>query len=342
MHKYESKPDQSPKKTLVRRCAGPNNIRPIQSGIQSILNLHRVVGNREMQRLLVAYANQNQGVAETGPEEGEVIRREALEPDPKAVTAGQLVNQWQQPGRSPGIWFDDWNDDERDNNKNEIIDDEPAETDGVHYGQTGLTAKICADEPIRRIDDPGCKAVKEINVVYKVCIDIPTEAYTQAGITSFPAVPGRKSDRDVGEVMRKLRWRRGWRIIRENGMNRLGFNGELADGDFVANGNHSGVGFGGKVIHLPGQSSRRANLGSRSYPSKPNDLYATDELWHGGSSFVARLLKPADSANPPGGKDDGGPGEDPGLFGDYKPPTGGEETDEGDNGEIFGKGPFLV
>ena len=61
-------------------------------------------------------------------------------------------------------------------------------------------------------------------------------------------------------------------------MNLMGFNGNWRMGILSPTANDSGVGYGSKVIHLPGQISRRSNYGGRSNFSKTNVLDMTDEL----------------------------------------------------------------
>jgi peptidoglycan hydrolase-like protein with peptidoglycan-binding domain len=220
-----------------------------------------------------------------GPES---IKRQQFEPDPRAAVAAQKAYEMKQQSE-PGIWFDDWNDDERDNNLDGVIDD-PAEggnvgSDGIHFDcfnqgkakcQAGVyEARICSASPVRRTDDSPCSE-QHHSVRYRVCIDIPIKAYHNAGLLSFPDI------RDVNGVKRELSGRRDWKVF-YSGEGRL-------HGDFVANSQHSGIVYQGDIIHLPGQTARRQHYGS-ALPSRRNDIEMTSDLWHGGINFRARPIK---------------------------------------------------
>ena len=216
----------------------------------------------------------------------ERIQRWQFEPDPRAALAAR--NAYGMKNQSePGIWFDDWDDDERDNDLDGVIDN-PVErgADGIHIEcreqgkakcQAGIyDALICSNSPERRTDDPSCSSKQHHRVKYRVCIDLPRESYYAAGLFSFPGI------RDVGEVMRQLSGKRDWKVF-YSGENRL-------DGDFVANGQHSGIAYQGEIIHLSGQTGRRQHYGS-VLPSRRNDIEMTSNLWHGGINFRARPVK---------------------------------------------------
>lgn len=244
---------------------------------------YRAEGKRLLAHELV-HVLQQQTRGWGGPERVQRQQGPKCEWDPRAAVAASNAYAMKSQ-ESPGIWFDDWNDDERDNDGDNVIDgSSESGTDGGNYNcnpwslkcSAGVySASICSGEKRRRTDDPLCSRQSH-SVIYRVCIDIPRQAYHKAGLVSFP------NTRDVSEAIRQLSTRRDWKVFR------LGNN--LMDGDFVANSQHSGIVYQGQIIHLPGQTGRRQHYNS-ALPSQKNDIEMTSDLWHGGFSFRARPVK---------------------------------------------------
>lgn len=191
----------------------------------------------------------------------------------------------------PAIWFDSWNNDLRDNNLDRRIDD-PLElklkgSDGLHYKKT-YTAQV-APIGLLSIDDAPDWALQTINVVYKVCIDIPIESYHAARVKV-------SSQRIITNFFRELKHIPGWRVW-DGGAKPE----KLLDGDVVAANNpvhqHAGIVKAGtvydSVINLPGPTS------ARKYhvftPSGRNDMVEVpfalfDEVLH--VDLYARWTRP--------------------------------------------------
>lgn len=167
---------------------------------------------------------------------------------------------------SPAIWFDSWGNDLRDNDLNGKIDvgKERGLNDGSHYNKS-YKAKICKD-PGQTTDTCPAKDQSNIDVSYKVCIDIPIEAYRAAGV-SIPT--SRWIPTFFGELSKKPDWTVWKKPARP---------AKLLAGDIVAAANakhqHAGIMVSGllfdNVINLPGPTASR-KFGYFK-PSGTNDL----------------------------------------------------------------------
>ncbi len=179
----------------------------------------------------------------------------------KALEAAQKLHDQQDPA----IWYDGWGNDLRDNNLTGKIDEaaEQGISDGAHYGKL-FGAKVCKD-PSDTTDScpPGDQSM--IKVQYKVCIDIPVEAYKAAGanVSTSRWIPT-----FFGELSKKLNWT-VWK--------KPHVPSQLLDGDIVAASNpdhqHAGIvstGTVDSVINLPGPTAARKFHVFK--PSGKNDL----------------------------------------------------------------------
>jgi hypothetical protein len=166
----------------------------------------------------------------------------------KALDAAQKLHDQQDPA----IWYDGWGNDLRDNNLTGKIDEaaEQGISDGAHYGKL-FDAKVCKD-PSDTTDScpPGDQSM--IKVQYKVCIDIPIEAYKAAGanVSTSRWIPTFFS-----ELSKKPNWTVWKKPLAPS---------QLLDGDIVAASNpdhqHAGIvstGTVDQVINLPGPTAAR-------------------------------------------------------------------------------------
>jgi hypothetical protein len=190
-------------------------------------------------------------------------------PHPKATAA--LANAKRFLAQTePSIWFDSWGNDLRDNNLDGTIDD-PGEKgpDGSHHSGT-YAAKVA---PLGRqtVADVPAKALRTIRVSYRVCIDIPIEAYRMAGVPI-------SNSRWIPTFFTALRAMPGWQVW---------LNGarppSLLDGDIVSANNaahqHAGIvetGIFDSVINLPGPTSAR-RYGVYA-PSGLNDMVSVPRI----------------------------------------------------------------
>ena len=182
----------------------------------------------------------------------------------RALAAAQALSEQ----RDPGIWFDGWYNDPRDNNLNGLSDDAtekgPKNADGTHKAGTHK-AKIAYVPTLTTelVPDFMCET---INVIYRVCIDIPIAAYTTAKI------PVSKT-RWIPTFFAELKHISGWKVW-DGGAKP----DTLMDGDIIAAKNsahqHAGIVETGwawdSVINLPGPSS--AQKYGVYYPSYWNDI----------------------------------------------------------------------
>jgi hypothetical protein len=190
------------------------------------------------------------------------------------------------------IWFDSWGNDLRDNDNDGKVDDssEKGLYDGIHYhhGTVTYKAKVCPIKFLRTDQCPGWMQ-KNIDVYYKVCIDVPKESYSAAGIS----MPSTRRIRDIIPWFRRSSSFQTW--------TKPTLPTIMVPGDFIAvqSGGHSHSGiaatFGAPTpwlvdaIHLPGPTSRRSLGGQLTYwPSSDNDVFRTP--WPFDIDFVARPL----------------------------------------------------
>jgi hypothetical protein len=122
-----------------------------------------------------------------------------------------------------------------------------------------------------RVDQAPESWLRTIPVIYKVCIDIPIEAYVSVGVPI-------SRDRRVGPFFAALRAMPGWRVWLHGARPE-----SLLDGDIVAANNpvhqHAGLveaGVVNTVINLPGPTSAR-KYGVYA-PSGSNDLWQVPRL----------------------------------------------------------------
>ncbi len=174
---------------------------------------------------------------------------------------------------TPAIWYDSWSNDGRDNNLDGVIDDQGEGgmngADGTHYGRT-YTAKI-APLGFQSIDMTPAATLRTIDVTYKVCIDVPIEAYKAARVP----IP---TSRWIPTFFAHLKSKQGWRVW-ETGRQPP----ELMDGDIVAASNprhqHAGIvqkGLIDNVINLPGPTAaRKYHL---FFPSGTNDIVSVPRI----------------------------------------------------------------
>ncbi|HXI60040.1 MAG TPA: hypothetical protein VNO55_28430 [Polyangia bacterium] len=170
--------------------------------------------------------------------------------------------------KNPGIWFDSWYNDQRDNNLDGVIDDPgekgPKHTDGAHKAGT-YTAKVSLVPSMTTQFTPDWM-VSTINVIYRVCIDIPIMSYTAAKIPV-------STNRWIPSFFAELKRISGWKVW-DGGAKP----DTLMDGDIVAARNtshqHAGLVETGwawdNVINLPGPTS--AMKYGVYYPSYHNDI----------------------------------------------------------------------
>jgi hypothetical protein len=199
-------------------------------------------------------------------------------------SAKRLVKQ-----SSPAIWFDSWYNDGRDNNLDGVVDDAGEKGngngDGAHYGRK-YKARVA---PVAILAPEGMPswALREIDVVYKVCIDIPIESYVAAGIPVCRT-------RWIPTFFGTLKGMPGWKAW--EGKQNLP---ELMDGDIVAACNqqhqHAGIvdtGIYDSVINIPGPTSQRRYGMFR--PSSFNDICSVPRMLFEavlGIDRVARWIK---------------------------------------------------
>ena len=188
------------------------------------------------------------------------------------------------------IWFDSWGNDLRDNDLDGTVDNssERGLPDGIHYhgGTRPYSANICPLQFLRTDQCPGFMQ-NSINIYYKVCIDVPKESYSSAGI-SMP------STRSIAAIIPWFRGNSKFQTWTKPSLPNV-----MIPGDFIAaqSGGHSHSGlvpsFGlpkpwfVSAIHLPGPTSRRSLGGQFTYwPSCANDVFRTP--WPFNIDFVAR------------------------------------------------------
>jgi hypothetical protein len=168
---------------------------------------------------------------------------------------------------NPAIWFDSWYNDGRDNNNDKVVDDAGEKgkknTDGAHYKRT-YTARI-APVPVMSPEGLPDWMVTTINVMYKVCIDIPIESYIAAGVPICRT-------RWIPTFFATLKHMPGWKVWSGKGQLPT-----LMDGDIVAACNkehqHAGIvetGIIDSIINIPGPTSQRRYGLLR--PSGRNDI----------------------------------------------------------------------
>ena len=191
---------------------------------------------------------------------------------------------------SPAIWFDSWYNDGRDNNLDGKIDDVsekgPKNTDGAHRKGT-YKAKI-APVPLVSTDLAPAWSLETIEVIYRVCIDIPIDAYVKA------KVPVSKN-RWIPNFFKELKRMPGWRVWEGSGRSPI-----VMDGDIVAAKNaqhqHAGMVKTGwawdSIINIPGPTSAR-RYGVFT-PSGRNDIVSVPRaVFEGllGIDVVARWIR---------------------------------------------------
>jgi hypothetical protein len=174
---------------------------------------------------------------------------------PSAGASKAIAHAQKQKGQTaPAIWFDSWGNDLRDNNLNGKVDDKTEQglSDGTHYGKD-FDAMICKT-PSDTTDKCPPKDQSKIKVNYKVCIDIPIEAYKAAG-ASIPTT------RWIPTFFGQLRKNPDWTVWKKPARP-----SHFLEGDIVAAANaahqHAGIvekGFLGIdwVINLPGPTAAR-------------------------------------------------------------------------------------
>jgi hypothetical protein len=198
--------------------------------------------------------------------------------------AKRLANQ-----TNPGIWFDSWYNDGRDNNLDGVVDDAgekgSSNGDGAHYGRK-YKARV-APLAVLAAESMPAWALIEIDVVYKVCIDIPIESYIAAGIPI-------SRTRWIPTFFGALKGMPGWKVW--EGKQNLP---KLMSGDIVAACNrehqHAGIvdaGIYDSVINIPGPTSRRRY--GLLLPSALNDICSVPRMLFEavlGIDRVARWIK---------------------------------------------------
>ena len=188
---------------------------------------------------------------------------------------------------SPALWFDSWGNDLRDNNRNGAVDDrsEQGLADGSHHGRI-FTAQVCR-VPYMTIDACPNSQKRDVNVEYKVCIDIPIESYRAAGVSI-------STSRWIPTFFSNLAHMPGWRVWSHGRRPAI-----LLSGDIVAASNadhqHAGIvdsGLINWVINLPGPTSHR-KYGLYD-PNELNDMVAVPRLLFEavlGIDYVARRVR---------------------------------------------------
>ncbi len=217
------------------------------------------------------------------------LQEEQDEPSTRALAAVRHAESM----KSENIWFDSWGNDLRDNDLDGVIDERGERgPDGRHYhnGRRPYRARICTD-PDERIDECPQSEQEEIQVYYKVCIDIPLESYRAAGIP----VPGSRWIPNLTGWFESERLRGRWQVWRAPD-----HPSSLLPGDFISvegqEHQHSGIvgtgyvwGVFGSVINLPGPTGMR-RVGFYE-PSDPHDVIEIPIfVWRFllGFNFVAR------------------------------------------------------
>ena len=187
----------------------------------------------------------------------------------------------------PAVWFDSWGNDLRDNNLDGKIDDgtEQGLSDGSHYNKI-FDAKICKT-PTDTTDTCPASDQSATKVVYKVCIDVPIEAYQAAGISI-------STNRWIPTFFRELQKNPNWTVWKSPAQP-----ANLLDGDIVAADNaehgHAGIvstGLLDSVINLPGPTAARKY--KVYFPSGKNDIKSVPRLLFEsflGIDWVARSNK---------------------------------------------------
>lgn len=192
------------------------------------------------------------------------------------------------------IWFDSWGNDLRDNDMDGNIDNssEQGLNDGIHYhgGTRPYPAKVCHGISMARMlrtdQCPGFMQ-RNMDVYYKVCIDVPKESYAAAGIS----MPSTRSIRNIIPWFRRSGSFQTWT---KPSLPRI-----MVPGDFIAvqsgGHSHSGIVPGFNIrplvsaINLPGPTRRRNIGGQLTYwPSSTNDVFLTP--WLDDIDFVARPI----------------------------------------------------
>jgi hypothetical protein len=195
------------------------------------------------------------------------------EPSPGALAALAAAERMMDQVK-PAIWYDSWSNDGRDNNLDGIIDDRGEQgsngADGAHYGRT-YSAKV-APFAFKSIDSVPAALLRTIDVSYKVCIDIPIEAYKAARVPI-------STSRWIPTFFRQLKAKSGWRVWDAGKQPAT-----LMDGDIVAASNsqhqHAGIVQTGlaidSVINLPGPTAaRKYHVFS---PSGVNDIVSVPRI----------------------------------------------------------------
>jgi len=216
------------------------------------------------------------------------LQEEQDQPSSRALAAVSYAKSLTQEN----IWFDSWGNDLRDNDLDGVVDNRGERgPDGSHYhnGSRPYRARICTD-PDEHVNECEASEQRDVNVYYKVCIDIPLESYRSAGI----AVPNNRwipsLTRWFENRQRSGQWQ-GWRAPN--------FPSTLLPGDYISvegkEHQHSGIvgtgymGLLGSVIHLPGPTAMR-----RYHLYAPSDLHDVIEMpiafWKLllGFNFIAR------------------------------------------------------
>jgi len=196
---------------------------------------------------------------------------EATEPSPSALKALEHAKK-QLNQTDPAIWFDSWGNDLRDNNLSGKIDEKKEQgiADGTHYGKD-FNAKICKS-PGDTTDKCPASDQSAIKVRYKVCIDIPIEAYKAAKVSV-------STSRWIPTFFGELQKRSDWTVWKAPARP-----AHLLDGDIVAAANkahqHAGIVETGtladSVINLPGPSA--AQKYKMFKPSGTNDMVSVPRV----------------------------------------------------------------
>jgi hypothetical protein len=202
----------------------------------------------------------------------------------KALEAAKAM----QAQTDPALWFDSWGNDLRDNDLNGAVDDraEQGISDGAHYGKT-FNAKICKS-PGDQVDKCPASEQSTIKVQYKVCIDVPIEAYKAAGANV-------STSRWIPTFFSQMKSKPNWTVWKKPAAP-----SSLLDGDIVAADNaehgHAGIVETGMllnwVINLPGPTSARKYGVFK--PSGKNDMVSVPRVLFEsilGIDWVARLNK---------------------------------------------------
>ena len=154
----------------------------------------------------------------------------------------------------PGIWFDSWHNDLRDNDfdgkTDEGVELMTKESDGLHNKRT-YAAKVSVDPTFPTAHQPEFLLLS-INVIYRVCIDVPIEAYTTAKVP-IPTI------RRIPDFFKQLKAMPGWKVW-DGGAKPE----RLMDGDIIAANrqaqHHAGILQTGwawdSIINLPGPTAQ--------------------------------------------------------------------------------------